>query len=146
MTEDVAEHCIAIGLDGSAASWKAFDEAIFQAKNKNAVLHVVSIQEPTDATATYSANEVLATAQTDRRHLDEMHLKAKTQAEAAGVKVVTTILKGHFTAAIIDYVKAKKIELLILGGVGHSSIWGALLGTNVDKIVRNAPGSVLIVR
>ncbi len=144
MVDKDTEYLIAIGLDGSPSAWKAFDEAIFVAKNKQAPLHVVSIQEA--AEASFSANEVLAAAKNERHHLDEIQLKARTKAEAEGIKVVTTVVNGPFSATIIDYLKKKKISLLVLGDVGHSSIWGALLGTNVDKLVRNAPCSVLIVR
>lgn len=144
MVENTSEYSVAIGLDGSASSWKSFDEAIFQAKQKSGVLHIVSIQET--AEVSYSANEVLAAVRTEREHLDEMQTKARMKAESEGVKVITTVVKGHFIATIIDYLKKKKINLLVIGDVGHSSFFGALLGTNVDKIVHNAPCSVLVVR
>ncbi len=139
-----AQSIVAVGLDGSASSWKSFDEAIFIAVHKPAVLHIISIQETTEVS--FSASEVLAAAKIEREQLEDMQHKARAKAEAAGVTVVTIVLKGHFSATAIDYLKTKKIDLLILGDVGHSSIWGALLGTNVDKIVRNAPCSVLVVR
>lgn len=144
MVEIIASYIVAVGLDGSASSWKSFEEAVFIAKHKQAVLHIVSIHETTDAS--YSANEVLAAAKTERDNLEKIQTKARGKAEEEGLTVVTTILKGQFSATILDYLKKKKIDLLVLGDVGHSSIWGALLGTNVDKIVRNAPCSVLIAR
>lgn len=144
MDSEANKYTIAIGLDGSASSWKSFDEALFQAKQREATLHIVSIQETTDAS--YSANEILAATKTERQHLDEIHAKAKAQAAKHEVSVVTAVIQGHFSSAIIDYLKKKKIDLLVIGDVGHSSIWGALLGTNVDKIVHNAPCSVLVVR
>lgn len=144
MLEDVAEYSVAIGLDGSSASWKAFEEAVFQAKNKRAVLHLVSVQEAADAS--YSGSEVLEATRTERQHLETIQMQARMNAEEAGVKVVATISQGQFASGIVDFLKKKKIRLLVLGDVGHSSIWGALLGTNVDKIVRHAPCSVMIVR
>lgn len=144
MDNNVADYKIAVGLDGSASAWKAFEEALFQAVQKKATLHIVSIQETTDAS--YSANEVLAAQKTARAQLEDIQLKARAQAEGAGLKAITTIVNGQFASTIIDYAKKKAVNLLILGDVGHSSIWGALLGTNVDKIVRNAPCSVLVVR
>lgn len=144
MVEEAAEYTVAVGLDGSNASLKAVEEAIFQAKNRRAILHLVSIQETTDAS--YSAHEVLEATKMERQQLESLQRQAKTNAEAAGVQVITTISKGQFASAVIEYLKKQKIDLLVLGDVGHSSIWGALLGTNVDKIVRNAPCSVLVVR
>ncbi len=106
MVDKDTEYLIAIGLDGSPSAWKALEEAIFVAKNKQAPLHVVSIQEA--AEASFSANEVLAAAKNERHHLDEIQLKARTKAEAEGIKVVTSIVNGPFSATIIDYLKKKK--------------------------------------
>jgi len=145
MADDLSkQYSIAVGLDGSESSWKAFTEAIEQCKHKSAQLHVVSIQESGEAS--YSASEVLASEQTARERLVRIQIKARLQAEAAKVTVVPVIASGHSDSALVDYVKKQNIDLLIVGDTGHSSIWGALLGTTAEKIVRSAPCSVLIVR
>lgn len=135
---------IAVGLDGSDSSWKALEEAVKQAAAKVAELHIVSIQESVDAA--YSASEVLAADKTSREKLERVQIKAKTLAENAGVKVFAEITTGSSTTAMVDFVKKNSMDMLIIGDTGHSSIWGALLGTNAEKIVRNARCSVLIVR
>lgn len=138
------KYAIAVGLDGSDSSWKAFEEAVQQAELKRGVLHVVSIQESVDAS--YSATEVLAAEKTARERLEGLHIRARMQAEEAGIMIVAAITTGNSASALVDYVKHKHIDLLIVGDTGHSSIWGALLGTTAEKIVRHAPCSVLIVR
>ena len=135
---------LAVGLDGSDSSWKALDEAIQQASLKNATLHIVSIQESADAS--YSASEVLAVEKTSRAKLERAQSIAKDKAKESKVNVVTEIVTGSSALAMIDYVKTHKVDILIVGDTGHSSIWGALLGTNVEKIVRHSPCSVLVVR
>ena len=138
------KYSVAVGLDGSDSSWKAFEEALQQASLKKALLHIVSIEEATDAS--YSASEVLAANKTSREKLERAQLKASLRAEELGVQVLTEIVAGASAAAMVDYVKTHKVDLLIVGDTGHSSIWGALIGTNVEKIVRHAPCSVLVVR
>jgi len=141
---DIEKIQIAVGLDGSERSWKAFQEALEFSRLKDAQLHLVSVQESVEAS--YSASEVLASEQTAHDKLEKVHQKAKNQAQACGVTPIGAILTGHTVNAMVEYVKQHKIKLLLLGDIGHLSIWGALLGTSAEKIVRNAPCSVMIVR
>lgn len=138
------DYMIAVGLDGSESSWKALEEAVRQARAKSAKLHIVSIQESVEAS--YSANEVLASDKTSREKLERIQIKARMLAESEGVNSDMNIATGAFDAAMIAFVKKHRVDLLVVGDTGHSSIWGALLGTNAEKIVRHASCSVLIVR
>ncbi|MBP7862081.1 universal stress protein [bacterium] len=144
MNNDAKKYEIAVGLDGSESSWKALDEAISIARQKKCLLHIVSIQEL--AEASYSASEVLATDKTSQENLEKIQIKARIHAENAGIEIDTSIVAGTSSIALVDYVKQNHIDLLIVGDIGHSSIWGTLLGTSAEKIVRYAPCSVLIVR
>ena len=137
-------YVVAVGLDDSASSWKAFGEALQFASVKKAELHIVSIQETADAS--YSASKVLATDKTSREKLEKAQNKASIMAEEAGVTATTEIATGSSTTAMVDYVKTHDIDLLVIGDTGHSSIWGALIGTNAEKIVRHAKCSVMVVR
>ncbi len=141
---DIDKFQIAVGLDGSERSWKAFHEALELSRLKAAVLHLVSVQESVDPS--YSASEVLASEQTAHEKLEKVHQRAREQAKASGVTAVGAILTGHTVNAMVEYIKQNNIKLLLLGDIGHLSIWGALLGTSAEKIVRNAPCSVMIVR
>lgn len=144
MSHDIKTYLIAVGLDGSESSWKALEEAVNIARHKKCALHIVSIQEL--AEASYSASEVLATDKTSSENLEKIQIKARTLAEKAGLETETRIVAGSSSIALVDYVKQNKIDLLVVGDIGHSSIWGTLLGTSAEKIVRYAPCSVLIVR
>lgn len=138
------QYLIAVGLDGSNSSWKALEEAIQQTVSKKAQLHIVSIQE--SAEASYSAREVLEIEKTSREKLEIVQVTALSHIADKGIKALTAIVAGTSAAAMVEYVKKNKIDLLVVGDTGHSSIWGALLGTTAEKIVRQAPCSVLIVR
>lgn len=73
-------------------------------------------------------------------------MKARLIAEEAGLEVIVAIVKGNSAHALADYAKKHLIDLLITGDTGHSSLWGVLIGTTAEKLVREAPCSVLIVR
>lgn len=137
-------YLIAVGLDGSNSSWKALEEAIQQALHKSAMLHIVSIQG--SAEASYSASEVLEIEKTSREKLEGVQVTALSRVKDKGVAAVAAIVIGSSATAMVDYVKKNKIDMLVVGDTGHSSIWGALLGTTAEKIVRHATCSVLIVR
>lgn len=139
-----SDYVVVVGLDDSASSWKALVEALQFASAKKAELHIVSIQEIADAS--YSANEVLAVDKTSRERLEKAQDKARAMAEDGGVAATTEIVSGSFTTAMVDYVKQNNVDLLVVGDTGHASIWGALLGTNAEKIVRHAKCSVMVVR
>jgi len=142
--EGERKYVVVVGLDGSDSSWKALEESVQQARAKNAELHIVSIQESADAS--YSASEVLAADKTSKEKLEKVQSQARALAEEAGVQTHTEITPGSSTSVMVDYVKTHSVDLLVIGDTGHSSIWGALIGTNAEKIVRNARCSVLIVR
>ncbi len=144
MNMETKKYQIAVGLDDSERSWKAFREAVHLAKNKNSPLHIVSIQEAIEAS--YSASEVLAAEKTSKERLETAQVKARLIAEDAGLEVVVAIVKGNSAHALADYAKKNLIDLLITGDTGHSSLWGVLIGTTAEKLVREAPCSVLIVR
>ncbi len=135
---------VAVGLDGSESSWKALKEASWLAKHYVAELLVISIQEPVEAS--YSASEVLAAEKTARNTLEAVQAEAQFLAENEDVQVATCILTGSPTKLLAECIKQNNVDLLVIGDTGHSSIWGALLGTTAEKIVRVAPCSVLVVR
>lgn len=142
--EQTNEYVVAVGLDGSDSSWKALDEALQLARAKHALLHIVSIQESVEAS--YSASEVLAVDKTSKEKLEKVQMKARLMAESEGVPTKTEIATGSSTHAMVEYVKTHRVDLLVIGDTGHSSLWGALIGTNAESIVRHARCSVLVVR
>jgi len=135
---------IAVGLDGSAYSLKAMEEAVWLAKHYGAELHIVSVHEPVEPA--FSASEALAAEQTARNRLEELQSEARARAEGHGVQPITNISSGNATNALAEYARKHGIDLLVIGDKGHSSIWGGLLGNTAEKIVRDAPCSVLVVR
>src|SRR5262245_16196962 len=124
---------VAVGLDGSDSSWKALKEASWLAKHHGAELLVISIQEPVEAS--YSASEVLAAEKTARDSLEAVQAEAQFLAENDNVQVATCILTGNPVKLLAECIKENNVDLLVIGDTGHSSIWGALLGTTAEKIV-----------
>jgi nucleotide-binding universal stress UspA family protein len=63
-----------------------------------------------------------------------------------GVKLNVKITPGHEVETIIKYAKQEKFDLLIIGFMGHSKIFGTVMGSTANTIVRLSPCDVLVVR
>ncbi len=135
---------IAIGLDGSKSSWEAFEQSLSLAVAMNAVLHIVSVREGLEPS--YSASELIHADHDAVDNLQKIQNKAKELAKSQEISVNTVILKENPIESIVKYVKENQVEILVMGHKGHSSLIDALLGNQVEKLIRYAPCSVMVVR
>jgi nucleotide-binding universal stress UspA family protein len=46
----------------------------------------------------------------------------------------------------VDLARDLKADLLVVGGSGHSALYGRLIGSRADRIVHLAPCPVLVVK
>ena len=53
---------------------------------------------------------------------------------------------GHPVQKLVDYAKEQGIDLIVMATHGRSGIEHALLGGTTEKMVRNAPCSVHVIR
>jgi nucleotide-binding universal stress UspA family protein len=63
----------------------------------------------------------------------------------AGVELKVEFRIGPDAATILEFAKSTRIDLIILGRHGHSSMGKALFGSVAEKIVRKAECAVLVV-
>ena len=61
-------------------------------------------------------------------------------------EIHSELLEGQIADAIIDVAKTREADLIIMGSRGLGRLAGALLGSNSQKVVSEAPCPVLIVR
>jgi nucleotide-binding universal stress UspA family protein len=71
---------------------------------------------------------------------------AKAQAEVAGLTIETRLLPGHVVDAVIGLIKQLKIDLLVVGFMGHSQLYERIIGSTTDRLVRLASCAVLVVK
>ena len=62
------------------------------------------------------------------------------------IEVQSEFIEGQIADAIIDVANTRHCDLIILGSRGLGRLAGALLGSNSQKVVSEAPCPVLIVR
>ncbi len=135
---------IACAFDGSDGSRRALDEALHLARADQLKLWTIFVEElPRYTGAPSETNEELERADAI---FDKLRQEALDAGKKYGVEVVAEKRVGHPAQALVHYVKAAGVDLLVMGHTGHSKLWGTFLGTTADKVVRHATCSVLVVR
>lgn len=141
---------ILVPIDGSETASRGLDEAIALARAVGCglrLLHVVDdlVFMTGFETGTTYLKDVLPKL---RQRGEEVLATARERAVAAGVPVDTLLLEcfARRTADIVvEQAKAWPADLIVLGTHGRRGISRALMGSDAEEIVRNAPVPVLLV-
>jgi nucleotide-binding universal stress UspA family protein len=72
--------------------------------------------------------------------------QARDAAALQGVELETVVKPGHEAETIVTFAEEGGFDLLVIGFVGHSNIWGRIMGSTTQNISRLAPCSVVIVK
>jgi nucleotide-binding universal stress UspA family protein len=130
---------ILIATDDSPQTSNAASQAIEFAHTFDATLH-----------ALYVLDSKLARTDATRESYEQIGERTlnRIKAEAAekDVSVTTTLEEGMPAQVILDYAETRGIDLIILGGKTKSVVERFLIGNTAEKVVRDAPMSVFIVR
>lgn len=135
---------ILVGLDGSKGSFKALDEGLLLAALGNIELHTISVEEVPRFPGTIG--EVVEEKEAEDTRFGAAIAQAKQIAVARGVELRPNVLIGHEVKTIVEFIKAKEFDLLVIGFMGHSAIYNRIMGGTCQSLVRLAPCSVLVVK
>ena len=136
---------ILLGVDGSKHALSAARVAGDLARRlQTGILRIVVAF---DAVPPYLGEPNLQIAITARMKEAETILQMAVQAvgEIPG-DIHTEILEGSPAEAILEVVKTRKCDLIVMGSRGLGRLAGVLLGSQSQKVVHHAPCPVLIVR
>lgn len=132
------------GIDGSKGSYKALGEAIQLAKLYDGELYSVFVQEiPQDARM---IGDVMEGQLTANAFCDEIMTKAKAMADEEGIRLHTMGIAGHEVKTIIELIKERNFDLLVIGFMGRSALYDRVMGSTCSSLVRLVPCSVLVVK
>lgn len=133
-----------VGNDGSEGAFRALATAIELAKRTGADLHMISVEQLPQFPATI--DEVVEEKNFANHHFAEVVSRSRRIAAHAGIELHCHVAAGHVVAAIADFVKANGIDLLIIGFMGHSRLYNAVIGGTADRLVDHSPCAVLVVK
>jgi nucleotide-binding universal stress UspA family protein len=139
---------IGIAIDGSENSLRALREAIRLGKLLKDPASLVLINVHLSALISPVARGI------DRKQI-ESYMDQIAEEELADAKRIVAeagmsadIVKGHGEVAptILETLQKEKIEMLVLGGKGRSSVTDLLLGSITTKLISLSPIPVIVVK
>lgn len=143
---------IVVGIDFSHTSHRALQEAIRVAARDSAAIHVVHVYRAPAQTFSFRPSVKWTDADQARYRSDLVTRLEKfcTPGDPAALTWAApryeVIEDKSASNGIINYIKNSGADLAILGSHGLSNIKEVFLGTTVERVVRDAPCSVLSVR
>jgi nucleotide-binding universal stress UspA family protein len=136
---------ILIANDGSAGAKHALRVAIDLAKKYNSELHSISVEEKVPNYAATIRDEKQLRKEANE-HFKKINDEAVEFAKGQGINLHTKVQAGHEVETIINYAKVRKFDLLVIGFMGHSKIFGRVWGSTSQNIAKLAPCTVVIVK
>ena len=140
---------VLVGTDGSESSYRAVDRASAIARDAGATLLLLTAYRPMNAREVQEARDALgneAYKVSGSTPAEDVLRDAADRAKGFGVANVDTLaVEGDPVDALVDAVKARGIDLLVVGNRGLNSLAGRLLGSVPANITHKAACDVLIV-
>jgi nucleotide-binding universal stress UspA family protein len=139
---------IAIAVDGSANSLRAVNHAVQLARQLKEMPTLTLLNVHLSALISPVAKGI------DRHQVEqymdqiaEEELKDAKQA-LADAGMTAQVIKGHgeIASTILEVMKKEKVDMLVMGGKGRSSLSDLILGSVTTKLVSVSPVPVLVVK
>ena len=130
--------------DGSAPAFRALQLAITIAKQNDAELHSVSVEEIPPMPE--FIEEVRETRGIAARRFHPVLQRARALAEQQELTLQTHVLAGHPVRTVVQLARELEADLLVIGATGHSALYERMIGSRADRIIQLAPCPVLVVK
>ena len=146
---------ILVPLDGSEHSKMALKTAINVAKKFDGEITLLNVYSISFAASlpiynkesdVVTAEQISSVIEAIRKTRTGILAEGKKMVEAGGFPVKTLLKEGHVMQEIINTAREEKFDLIVMGAKGVSKIELMLLGSLTEKVVRNAPCTVMVVR
>jgi nucleotide-binding universal stress UspA family protein len=136
---------ILIANDGSDGAKHALQVAIDLAKKYNAELHSISVEEGVPHYAA-TIGEVEEFKKEANGYFQKINDEAKEEVKKAGIDLHIKVQAGHEVETIVNYAKQGSFDLLVIGFMGHSKIFGRVWGSTSQNIAKLSPCTVIVVK
>ncbi|GAB5522415.1 MAG: universal stress protein [Roseivirga sp.] len=140
---------ILVPTDFSDCATKAGKVAMHLARTKNAELHFLHIIDiPADWITIVSKAETTLYADITKKVNDHQQQLSQLVAEAqqAGLNAQKHLLYNQDYKGILSYARDREVDMIVMGSHGASGFREWLIGSNAQRVVRNAEVPVLVVK
>lgn len=133
---------VLVPIDFSESCFYALEEAMkeIDSGEKVHILHVLRPLNPGDPGMIWHTVD----NETRRRHVEKVFYKRYPDPEYK--KAPFNVVVGKPARKIIDYAKKNQIELIIIPSHAHQGLNRFALGSVAERVVRQAPCPVLVLR
>ncbi len=143
---------IVLGVDGSAPSQKALEQAVSLGEKYGAEVIVMTVITP-PASYNVEFSGVFISPVVDPEVFKIIEKKGHELLQAAagvfkekGIKHQVLLKVGVPAEELVEVASREKADIILLGSRGLSGVDRFLLGSTSERVVRHAPCSVLVVR
>ena len=136
---------ILIANDGSEGARHALKVAIDLAKKYNSELHSISVEEGVPHYAA-TIGEVEEFRKEANEFFKQINDEAIGEARREGIELQSKVQAGHEVETIVNYAKQGQFDLLVIGFMGHSKIFGRVWGSTSQNITKLSPCTVVVVK
>jgi nucleotide-binding universal stress UspA family protein len=134
---------ILVAFDNSAHAWRALEQAVELAKQRDAELTLMTVvQEPRVVASPY----VVPLVDTDQLVSEaEAELEKAAVSVPDGIPVKTVVRKGDSADEIIRRAEADADDVIVIGTRGHGDAASLVIGSVSHEVIRRSPVPVLVV-
>ena len=145
LSGEIDLHRVLIAHDFSPDSELALKYGSSLAQEYQAELHLLSVIESAGQTEPELAWSAADAGKTFTFAAGRLQ-KAYPKEAGLWCNIVNSVRNGKPYEQVLEYAKEQKIELICMGASGRSWRLDKLLGSNVDRVLRQAPCPVLVAR
>jgi nucleotide-binding universal stress UspA family protein len=131
--------------DGSPGAQKAFQAALHLACTYRAELHMISVVE-VHAHFASTVGEVMEEKEEEDKLYAQLKRDCTKLAAERGLALQARIVTGHEVETIIRHMREGAYDLLVIGFMGHSRVFGRIWGGTSQNLAKLSPSSVLVVK
>ena len=141
---------ILVPLDGSTTAERGLREAVRIAAEQKSKLHLLHVIEDFPTLMEMSSAVSFDSMMREVRGYGENVLsRAKAAAAEAGVTSETSlreVTRGRIANVVVDEARSSGCDLIVMGTHGRRGFSRLALGSDADRVVRESPVPVLLVR
>ena len=137
---------ILVAIDGSAASERAFDRAVDEARVWNVpAAYRLCGRDRTFCLTPHRQHRGTDLPDPEKEGQDDLN-KAKITAAAKGVTATTHMKQGHAGSEILSLGAHEKVDLIVVGSHGKSRAYRILIGSASTFVVTHSSVTTMVVR
>jgi nucleotide-binding universal stress UspA family protein len=136
---------ILVPTDFSDYSKKSFEQALVIASKNGATVTLLHCIEPPYDFASTVESTLEQMKRGANRRLNDMYQQALKEERFKGIEGSTMLATGLTKATVIEIIKSREIDLVIMGSMGVSGLRKRLLGSTSTDIALRSPVPVIIV-